>query len=107
VSQKCFDGACPLGPWIVPASEIPDPHRLGIRLWVNDELMQDSNTAQMIFNTAEQIAMLSSRVTLYPGDLILTGTPAGVGMGRKRFLKPGERVRLWIESIGEFSHKVS
>jgi len=107
VSQKCFDGACPLGPWIVPANEIPDPHRLGIKLWVGDELMQDSSTSQMIFNTAEQIAMLSSRVTLYPGDLILTGTPAGVGMGRKRFLKPGERVRLWIEGIGEFSHKVS
>jgi 2-keto-4-pentenoate hydratase/2-oxohepta-3-ene-1,7-dioic acid hydratase in catechol pathway len=51
--------------------------------------------------------MLSSRVTLYPGDLVLTGTPAGVGMGRKRFLKPGERVRLWIEGIGEFSHKVA
>jgi 2-keto-4-pentenoate hydratase/2-oxohepta-3-ene-1,7-dioic acid hydratase in catechol pathway len=107
VSQKCFDGSCPLGPWIVPAAEIPDPQRLGIKLWVNDELMQDSNTAQMIFNTAEQIAMLSSRVTLYPGDLVLTGTPAGVGMGRKRFLKAGERVRLWIEGIGEFSHKVA
>jgi 2-keto-4-pentenoate hydratase/2-oxohepta-3-ene-1,7-dioic acid hydratase in catechol pathway len=69
--------------------------------------MQDSNTANMIFNTAEQIAMLSSRVTLHPGDLVLTGTPAGVGMGRKRFLQPGERVKLWIERIGEFSHKVA
>jgi 2-keto-4-pentenoate hydratase/2-oxohepta-3-ene-1,7-dioic acid hydratase in catechol pathway len=107
VSQKCFDGSCPLGPWIVPASEIRDPHNLGIRLWVNDERMQDSNTSQMIFDTAEQIAMLSSRVTLQPGDLVLTGTPAGVGMGRKRFLKSGERVRLWIEGIGEFSHKVA
>ena len=107
VSQKCFDGSCPLGPWIVPASEIPDPQRLGIRLWVNDELMQESNTSQMIFNTADQIAMLSSRVTLHPGDLVLTGTPAGVGMGRKRFLKSGERVRLRIEGIGEFSHKVA
>ena len=107
VSQKCFDGACPLGPWIVPASEIRDPQNLGIRLWVNDELMQDSNTGKMIFDTAEQIAMLSSRVTLWPGDLVLTGTPAGVGMGRKRFLQPGERVRLWIEKIGELSHKVA
>jgi len=107
LSQKCFDGACPLGPWIVPASDIPDPHALGIRLWVNDELMQDSNTSNMIFNTAEQIAMLSSRVTLHPGDLVLTGTPAGVGMGRKRFLQPGERVRLWIERIGEFSHTIA
>jgi 2-keto-4-pentenoate hydratase/2-oxohepta-3-ene-1,7-dioic acid hydratase in catechol pathway len=107
VSQKCFDGSCPIGPWIVPANEIRDPHNLGIKLWVGEELMQDSNTSQMIFDTAEQIAMLSSRVTLQPGDLILTGTPAGVGMGRKRFLKAGERVRLWVEGIGEFSHKMS
>ena len=107
VSQKCFDGACPLGPWIVPASEIKDPHNLGIKLWIGDELMQDSNTGQMIFDTAEQIAMLSSRVTLQPGDLVLTGTPAGVGMGRKRFLQPGERVRLWIEGIGELTHSMT
>ena len=107
VSQKCFDGACPLGPWIVPASEIRDPHNLGIKLWIGDEVMQDSNTGQMIFDTAEQIAMLSSRVTLQPGDLVLTGTPAGVGMGRKRFLQPGERVRLWIEGIGELTHSMT
>ena len=106
LSQKCFDGACPIGPWIVPAGEIPDPHKLAMKLWVGGELMQDSNTGRMIFDTAEQIEMLSSRITLQPGDLILTGTPAGVGMGRKRYLKPGETVRLWIESIGEFSHRV-
>jgi len=104
VSQKCFDGACPLGPWIVPASEIPDPQNLALKLWVNGELMQDSHTSKMIFNTAEQIAMLSSRVTLQPGDLVVTGTPSGVGMGRGRFLKAGETVRLWIEGIGEMSH---
>jgi 2-keto-4-pentenoate hydratase/2-oxohepta-3-ene-1,7-dioic acid hydratase in catechol pathway len=107
VSQKCFDGACPLGPWIVPAAELRDPGKLGIRLWVNDELMQDSSTAKMIFSTAEQIAMLSSRLTLQPGDLVLTGTPAGVGMGRKRFLKAGDTVRLWIEEIGELSHSMA
>jgi len=107
VSQKCFDGACPLGPWIVPASAIEDPHNLGLKLWVNDELMQDSNTGQMIFDTAEQIAMLSTRVTLHPGDVVLTGTPAGVGMGRKRFLRPGERLKLWIEGIGDLSHTVA
>jgi 2-keto-4-pentenoate hydratase/2-oxohepta-3-ene-1,7-dioic acid hydratase in catechol pathway len=107
VSQKCFDGACPLGPWIVPASAIKDPHSLGLKLWINDELMQDSNTGQMIFDTAEQIAMLSTRVTLQPGDVVLTGTPAGVGMGRKRFLQPGERLRLWIEGIGELNHTIS
>ena len=107
VSQKCFDGSCPIGPWIVPADEIRDPHNLGIRLWVNDELMQDSHTSKLIFDTAEQIAMLSSRVTLRPGDLVLTGTPAGVGMGRQRFLKGGDTVKLWIESIGEFSHTMA
>src|SRR5947207_847994 len=107
VSQKCFDGACPLGPWIVPASEIRDPHNLGIKLWIGDELMQDSNTGQMIFDTAEQIAMLSSRVTLQPGDLVLTGTPAAVRMGRNRFLQPGERLRLWIEGIGELTHSMT
>jgi len=107
VSQKCFDGACPLGPWIVPAAEIPDPQSLGLKLWIDGELMQDSNTGKMIFDTAEQIAMLSSRVTLQPGDLILTGTPAGVGMGRGRFLKPGEKLKLWIERIGELEHAVA
>jgi 2-keto-4-pentenoate hydratase/2-oxohepta-3-ene-1,7-dioic acid hydratase in catechol pathway len=69
--------------------------------------MQDSHTSKLIFDTAEQIAMLSSRVTLHPGDLILTGTPAGVGMGRGRFLRPGDTVKLWIENIGELSHTVA
>ena len=104
LSQKCFDGACPLGPWIVPASDIPDPQNLALKLWVNDKIMQDSHTGKMIFSTAEQIAMLSSRVTLYPGDLILTGTPAGVGMPRRTFLKAGDTVKLWIEAIGELTH---
>ena len=107
LSQKCFDGACPLGPWIVPAGDIPDPQNLALRLWVNGTLMQDSHTSKMIFSTAEQIAMLSSRVTLYPGDLVLTGTPAGVGTPRRLFLKPGDTVRLWIEGIGEMSHTMA
>jgi 2-keto-4-pentenoate hydratase/2-oxohepta-3-ene-1,7-dioic acid hydratase in catechol pathway len=107
LSQKCFDGSCPLGPWIVPARDISDPQNLALKLWVNGELMQDSHTSRMIFTTAEQIAMLSSRVTLQPGDLVLTGTPAGVGMGRQRFLKGGDTVRLWIEGIGELSHTMT
>src|SRR5712692_4967175 len=107
VSQKCFDGSCPLGPWIVPAGELRDPHRLGFRLWLNGELMQDSNTGNLIFNTAEQIAMLSSRVTQDQGELVLTGTRAGVGMGRGRFLKPGDAVKLWIEEIGELNHTMA
>jgi 2-keto-4-pentenoate hydratase/2-oxohepta-3-ene-1,7-dioic acid hydratase in catechol pathway len=100
VAHKSFDGSCPLGPWIVPASDIPDPQNLGLKLWVNDVIKQDSNTGNMIFNLAEQIAHLSSRLTLHPGDLILTGTPAGVGAGRKEFLKAGDVVRIWIERIG-------
>jgi 2-keto-4-pentenoate hydratase/2-oxohepta-3-ene-1,7-dioic acid hydratase in catechol pathway len=82
--QKCFDGACPIGPWIVPADDIPDPQNLSLKLWVNDVIKQDSNTSEMIFTLAEQIAQLSIGMTLYPGDLILTGTPAGVGQGRGR-----------------------
>ncbi|PYN87110.1 MAG: 2-keto-4-pentenoate hydratase [Candidatus Rokuibacteriota bacterium] len=107
LSQKCFDGSCPLGPWIVPADQLSDPQRLALKLWVNDQLMQDSNTSRMIFDTAEQIAMLSSRVTLQPGDLVLTGTPAGVGMPRRVFLKPGDTVKLWIEGIGELRHTMT
>jgi 2-keto-4-pentenoate hydratase/2-oxohepta-3-ene-1,7-dioic acid hydratase in catechol pathway len=106
LAQKCFEGACPLGPWITPASEIGDPQKLGLKLWIDGELMQDSNTSEMIFTTAEQIAHLSTRLTLQPGDLILTGTPAGVGMGRGRFLRPGETIRLSIEGIGELQHSM-
>jgi len=104
LSHKGFDGACPMGPWIVPASEIPDPQNLDMKLWIDDELMQDSNTKHMIFTVAEQIAEISARVTMYPGDVILTGTPSGVGMGRNLFLRSGQRLRLYIEQIGELRH---
>jgi 2-keto-4-pentenoate hydratase/2-oxohepta-3-ene-1,7-dioic acid hydratase in catechol pathway len=107
LSHKSFDGSCPLGPWIVPASDIADPQNLGLKLWVNDVLKQDSNTGEMIFNLAEQIAHLSARLTLHPGDLILTGTPAGVGVGRGEFLKAGDVVKIWIEGIGSFSNKMA
>lgn len=103
IGQKSFDGACPVGPWIVPAKQIPDPQRLGIKLWVNGVLKQDSNTSKMIFSLAEQVAQLSARLTLHPGDLILTGTPAGVGMARKEFLKSGDVVRVWVEHLGELA----
>ena len=79
IGQKNFDGACPLGPWIVPASAIPDPQNLSIRTFVNDAVKQDSNTGKMLFTAVEQIAYLSQRITLHPGDVVLTGTPAGVG----------------------------
>jgi len=107
VAHKNFDGSCPLGPWIVPSSEIPDPQQLGLKLWVNDVLKQDSNTSQMIFTLAEQIAHLSSRITLQPGDVILTGTPAGVGAARPEFLKAGDVVKLWIENIGTLTNPMA
>jgi len=107
IGQKSFDGACPPGPAITPARFVPDPMNLAMKLWVNDELMQDSNTSRMLFSIADQIAHLSSRLTLQPGDLILTGTPAGVGAARKRFLKPGDVVRQWIEHIGEFRFTIA
>ncbi|MNN37480.1 Ureidoglycolate lyase [compost metagenome] len=106
IGHKSFDGSCPIGPWIVPASQIADPHRLALKLWVSGELMQDSSTEKLIFDVPEQISMLSSRVTLQPGDMILTGTPAGTGAPKKRFLQPGETVRLSIEGIGEFEHSM-
>jgi 2-keto-4-pentenoate hydratase/2-oxohepta-3-ene-1,7-dioic acid hydratase in catechol pathway len=107
VAHKNFDGSCPLGPWIVPSRDIPDPQQLGLKLWVNDVIKQDSHTSQMIFTLAEQIAHLSSRITLQPGDVILTGTPAGVGAARGEFLKPGDVVRLWIENIGTLINRVA
>jgi 2-keto-4-pentenoate hydratase/2-oxohepta-3-ene-1,7-dioic acid hydratase in catechol pathway len=91
----------------VPASDIRDPQKLGLKLWVNDALMQDSNTSDMIFNVAEQIEQLSAGMTLHPGDLILTGTPAGVGAGRGEFLKAGDVVKLWIENIGELTNRMA
>ena len=90
-----------MGPWICPLDEIQDPGNLRIRLWVNDELMQDSSSSNLIFSMAEQVAHLSTRVTLRPGDLIATGTPAGCGAARGRFLKSGDRVRIWVQTVGE------
>ncbi len=107
IKHKSFDGSCPLGPWIVPASDIGDPQNLGLKLWVNDVIKQDSNTKDMIFNVAEQIERLSNAMTLYPGDLILTGTPAGVGSARGEFLKPGDVVKIWIEKIGTLTTRVA
>ena len=100
VSQKCFDGALPFGPWICPLEDIDDIGNLGIRLWVNEELMQDSSSSNMIFSIAEQIAHLSTRLTLRPGDVIATGTPAGCGAARGIFLKSGDRVKISVDSLG-------
>ena len=104
--HKSFDGSCPLGPWITPAADIPDPQNLALKLWVNDTLRQDSNTGKMLFTLAEQIEQLSINMTLHPGDLILTGTPAGTGAESGEFLKSGDVVKVWIEGIGEFSNRI-
>ena len=81
--------------------------QLGIKLWVNDVIKQDSNTSDMIFNLAEQLSHLSSRITLYPGDIILTGTPAGVGAARREFLKPGDVTKVWVENVGTLTNKMA
>jgi 2-keto-4-pentenoate hydratase/2-oxohepta-3-ene-1,7-dioic acid hydratase in catechol pathway len=104
--HKTFEGSCPTGPWIVPASDIADPQNLGLKTWVNGELKQDSNTGKMLFTLAEQIEQLSINMTLHPGDLILTGTPAGTGAESSTFLKGGDVVKLWIEGIGEIENRM-
>ncbi len=98
--HKNFDGAGPLGPWMVPAQDIADPHDIDIKLWVNDEQMQDSNSKYLFFNINEQIEFLSRRMTLRPGDVIATGTPSGVGRPRGIFLKPGDVVTIELGGIG-------
>jgi 2-keto-4-pentenoate hydratase/2-oxohepta-3-ene-1,7-dioic acid hydratase in catechol pathway len=93
----------PLGPWLVTADEVPDPQRLSLRLWVNGELKQDGTTAEQIFPVGEVVRYLSQFMTLYPGDVINTGTPAGVALGApepKPFLRAGDVVELEIEGLG-------
>ncbi|MFI5009118.1 MAG: fumarylacetoacetate hydrolase family protein [Solirubrobacterales bacterium] len=106
---KGADGFCPYGPWITSADEVPDPHALSLRTWVNGELRQDSNTSNLIFSVPELIEFISETCTLHAGDLILTGTPAGVGMGLDppRFLASGDTVRIEIESLGAIEHAVT
>ncbi|MFY1693170.1 fumarylacetoacetate hydrolase family protein [Plantactinospora sp. WMMB782] len=93
----------PLGPWLVTADEVPDPQRLGLRLWVNGTLRQDGNTANMVFPVAEIVHYLSQFMVLYPGDVINTGTPAGVALGQpepKPYLVAGDVVELEIDGLG-------
>ena len=99
---KNFDTHLPLGPWIVTKDEIPDPQTLRITTRLNGVTKQDSNTHNMVFPVARIIAELSAGLTLYPGDVIITGTPEGVGMGRKppEWMKPGDVVEVEIERIG-------
>jgi 2-keto-4-pentenoate hydratase/2-oxohepta-3-ene-1,7-dioic acid hydratase in catechol pathway len=107
---KSFDTHGPLGPWLVTPDELGDPHGLAIRTYVNDELRQDGNTREMIYDCFQQIAHLSQAFTLEPGDVIATGTPAGVGAVRQPFpdglLKTGDVVRVQIDGIGELRNTV-
>jgi 2-keto-4-pentenoate hydratase/2-oxohepta-3-ene-1,7-dioic acid hydratase in catechol pathway len=100
VAGKAHDTCCPMGPRLVPAAALRDPQDLGLRLSVNGETKQDARTSGMIFSIAEQIATLSRIMTLDPGDVVLTGTPAGVGAPKRSFLKVGDRVEAEIEGIG-------
>lgn len=99
---KSWDSHGPIGPWVTTADEIVDPHALRIRTWVNGELRQDGSTSDLLFKIDEIIAHLSTVCTLEPGDVIATGTPAGVGwaMSPRRFLKNGDTVRIEISSLG-------
>ena len=103
VQHKAFDGFAPLGPYFVPRQFVADPQSLPLRLSVNGALKQDSNTNQMVFSVAEIIAHLTSIMTLHPGDIIATGTPAGVGHGKTppEYLKPGDEIRMEVADFGE------
>lgn len=105
---KSLDTFCPMGPWLVTAEEI-DPANLGMKCWVNDELRQNANTRDLIFDIPTLIATISAGITLQPGDVIATGTPAGVGIGftPPRFLKRGDRVTIEIEGLGRLSNTVA
>lgn len=104
---KTFDTFAPMGPWIMTADEIADPHNLAIQLEIDGEMMQNSNTNELIFKIPDLVAFLSSVFTLQPGDIVSTGTPSGVGMARtpKRFLKPNETVTVRIPAIGELTNR--
>jgi acylpyruvate hydrolase len=106
---KGADTFCPFGPWVTTADEVPDPGDLRLRTWVNGELRQDSRTSDLIFGCQELVDFIAQTCTLRVGDLILTGTPNGVGMAfdPPRFLDSGDRVRIAIEGLGEIEHAVA
>jgi 2-keto-4-pentenoate hydratase/2-oxohepta-3-ene-1,7-dioic acid hydratase in catechol pathway len=105
---KGADTFCPYGPWITTADEVPDPRNLRLQTWVNGELRQDSNTSDLIFGCDELVAFIAQTCTLEPGDLILTGTPNGVGsaMDPPVWLETNDTIRIAIESLGEIEHSV-
>ncbi|TAN57059.1 MAG: FAA hydrolase family protein, partial [Rhodospirillales bacterium] len=101
IKGKSADSFCPLGPWLVTSDEVPDPQNLKLWLDLNGQRMQDGSTANMVFGVAFLVSYLSRYLTLKPGDVITTGTPAGVGLKSGRFLKPGDVMRLGVEGLGE------
>jgi 2-keto-4-pentenoate hydratase/2-oxohepta-3-ene-1,7-dioic acid hydratase in catechol pathway len=105
-AAKSVDGSFPLGPGITPAFQVPDPQDLRLRLWVNGELQQEESTADMICTVAELICAASEVVTLEPGDVIATGTPSGLGVGRGLYLRPGDLVRTAIDGLGALDNPV-
>lgn len=106
IGQKCFEDGAPMGPWLTPAAYIDNPEDMSIKLWVNDVLKQNSNTSKLVHNMAEQIAYLSRHVTLQPGDVIATGTPAGVGLPRGEFLKAGDEVKIEVGGCGTLINRM-
>jgi acylpyruvate hydrolase len=106
---KGFDTSCPWGPWITTADEVADPLSLRLRTWVNDELRQDASTADLIFDIPALVAYISETTSLQPGDLLLTGTPSGVGLSfdPPRLLSDGDLVRIEIEGLGTIEHSVT
>jgi 2-keto-4-pentenoate hydratase/2-oxohepta-3-ene-1,7-dioic acid hydratase in catechol pathway len=105
--QKSFDTGCPMGPWITPASAIKNPQKLKVDLWIGDTYEQDTNTDQMVFSVAEQIEALSKQITLVPGDVITTGTGAGCGRPKGKYMKPGDTVKITIEGLGTLRNRVA
>lgn len=105
---KTLDGTCPLGPYIVPKEDVQDPAKLAVRSWVNGELRQNSNTANMIFSVPAMLSSLSQGFTLEPGDIFMTGTPSGVGYAREvpSFLKPGDVVEIEVEGLGRLVNPI-
>ena len=105
---KSLDTFCPMGPWLVTSDEV-DPENLNVKCWVNDELRQDANTRDLIFDIPTLIETISAGITLKPGDVIATGTPVGVGIGftPPKFLKRGDRVTIEIDGLGRLSNKVA
>jgi len=106
---KSMDGFCPMGPWLVTRDEVPDPQALEVSCWLNGERMQHGHTADMLFSVQALVAYVSQFMTLEPGDILTTGTPAGIGAFRQPplYLQPGDQLRLEVTGVGSMTHAVA